>query len=100
MSSRWERQQVRQPELAQGVDADLVRANRKRYKLAFGLLGFGLVLIFLNAEVHLPDVFRIIVVGAAMAAWITGIVMAKWARQEQIFLDRPDPEGPPSILRK
>jgi len=100
MSGWWARQQKRQRELAQGVDADLVHANRKRYKLAFGLLGFGLVLTFLNAEARLPEVVRIIVVGAAMAAWIAGIVVAKWARQEQMFLNQPDPEGPPSILKR
>jgi hypothetical protein len=50
MSGWWERWQRRQCELTQGVDADLVRDNRRRYKLALGLLAFGLSLIFLNAE--------------------------------------------------
>jgi len=41
---RWSR---RQDELAQGVDADLVRENRKQYIRAFWLLGFGFLLAFL-----------------------------------------------------
>jgi len=39
-------------ELAAGVDADLVLANRKRYRLGVGLFCFGLLIIVLGAGSH------------------------------------------------
>jgi hypothetical protein len=54
---RWRK---RQYQLASGVDADLVRDNQKRYRLAFGLLGFGFALGLLTAKVRLPDTLRLI----------------------------------------
>jgi predicted ester cyclase len=38
-----ERRIQRQTELAQGIDADLVRDNQRQYKLAIGLLSFAVL---------------------------------------------------------
>ena len=100
MSSWWERIEFRRRELSEGVDADLVSTNRKTSRLALGLIGFGLVLILLNTKIHLPVTLRKIVVALAIVSWISGVLTAHWARQEQVFLEKPDPEKPPSIFGK
>ena len=91
---------MRRRELSAGIDADLVTANRKKSRLALGLIGFGLVLVLLNTGVHFPVALRKLVIALAIASWISGVLMAHWARQEQIFLEKPDPKRPPSIFGK
>jgi len=66
----------RQYQLAQGVDADLVRYNQKRYKLAFGLLGCAFLLGYLVSKVHIPDGVRLVVVGVATVCGLAGFVLA------------------------
>jgi hypothetical protein len=53
-----ERRQQRQRELARGFHADLVRYNRRRYKLAFALLGCGCLLGLLSAKAKLSAAFH------------------------------------------
>jgi hypothetical protein len=93
---RWPK---RQYQLASGVDADLVRDNQKRYRLAFGLLGFGFALGLLAAKVRLPDTLRLIASVVATVSLGAGFVVAAWARQEAGFLRKPDPEEPPKIFK-
>jgi len=47
-----ERWRQRQDLLSHGVDADLIRDNQKRYRVAFGLLGFGFLLSVLLSKVE------------------------------------------------
>ena len=62
---RWSR---RQDELAQGADPDLVRDNRKRYRLAFWLLGFAILLSLLVSKVDLgKQLIRVMSVVARMS---------------------------------
>jgi hypothetical protein len=99
MSSWLERWRQRQCELAQGSDADLVRDNRNRYRLAFGLMGFGFLLSLLDTKVKIPNTFRLIVVGIATVSLITGFLLALWATQMGAFLRKPDPEEPPRMIK-
>ena len=84
---RWNR---RQDELAQGFDADLVRDNRKRYSLAFSLVGFAILLSLLISKVDLGEhvllVLRVVAAGSAVA----GLLLFGWARQEEIVLHKPE----------
>lgn len=100
MSSWFERWPQRQRDLRQGVDADLVRDNRNRYRLAFGLIGFGFLLGLLDAKIQIPGTLRLIVVGMAIASAVAGFSLAAWARQEGAFLSKPDPEEPPRIFKR
>lgn len=99
MGSWFERWRQRQSDLDQGVDADLVRDNRRRYRLAFGLIGSGLLLGFLDAKIHFPSSLRLIVVGVAITFGVTDFFLAAWAQKEAAFLRRPDPEDPPRIFK-
>jgi hypothetical protein len=94
---RWNQ---RQRDLTQGVDADLVRENRRRYKLAFGLLGLGLLLVLLGAKVHIPSILRWILSATAGLSFLAGWLLALWAQQEAGFLSKPDPEEPPRIFKR
>jgi hypothetical protein len=100
MSMGWfERWSRRQDELAQGADANLVRDNRRRYKLGFLVLGFATLLTLLVSKVdlgeHLRQILRVVAAGSGVA----GLLLLAWARQEKIVLDKPDPEPPPRIFR-
>jgi hypothetical protein len=99
MSSWWQRWERRQNELAQGVDADLVRDNRRRYRLALGLLGFGFLLNLLMAKMYSGMLYDV-VFAASLLCYIGGFIALRWAAAERAFLSRPDREDPPRILRK
>jgi hypothetical protein len=100
MSSLFERWRQRQRDLDRGVDADLVHDNRNRYRLAFGLIGFGFLLGLLNAKVHLPSRLRWIVLGIGMVSLTAGFLLALWAKEESAFLSKPDPDEAPRIFRQ
>jgi hypothetical protein len=100
MSSWFKRWRQRERDLIRGVDADLVSDNRKRYRLAFGLLGLGFLLSLLDAKVQIPSALRLIVVGMATVSFVAGILLAAWARKEVAFLSKPDPEEPPSMFKQ
>ena len=58
----------RQRDLSQGVDADLVRDNSNRYRLAFGLIGVGFLLSLLGAKIKIPNTLRLILIGMAIVS--------------------------------
>jgi len=93
---RWSR---RQGELAQGVDADLVRYNKKRSRFGFGLLGSAVLLALLMSRIHFGETLRTVTSIIAGAAATAGLIVLAWARQEEISLGRPDPEAPPKIFK-
>jgi hypothetical protein len=99
MNNWFERWIQRQSHLAQGADGDLVRDNRNRYRLAFGLIGFGFLLGLLDTKIQIPRALHLIAVGISVVSLITGALLAAWARQEAAFLSRPDPEEPPRIFK-
>jgi hypothetical protein len=99
MPSWGERWQKRQSELAEGADADLVHANRRRLRLALCLIGLAFAVTAIDAKVHLPKVVDLALRIVAVSCFVVGIVMGRWSREEREFLKRPDPEGPPEIFR-
>jgi Flp pilus assembly protein TadB len=96
--STLDRWQARQQELDRGVDADLVRDNRRRYRLSLGLTVLGLLLLWLG--VRLSHVLRVIVLGTGVVSLIVGLLMAEWAKWEWRFLRKPSPEAPRSIIKE
>jgi hypothetical protein len=94
-----ERWQQRQHELQQGVDADLVRANRRRWKLSWSLFAASFLLIGIQAKVNLSNAWREVALCLFMACLGGALVLGHWARAEQAFLDHPDPKKPPKLWK-
>ena len=93
-----ERCRKREQELAEGADADLLQANRRRFRMAFVLVGIAVVLGPLGAKLHLPSMLSVVFRVAAGISAVSGIVLGMWAREEHGFLTKPDPERPPEIF--
>jgi hypothetical protein len=85
-----EKSQKRPCEIEEGVDADLVQANRKRFKIAFVLLGIASALGLVNITLHVPGTAHLVLRTGAIASGIVGVAMAKWAQDEQAFSARAD----------
>jgi hypothetical protein len=100
MSGFWARYQERQRKLAAGVDADLVRDNRKHHRIGLALIGGGLGLILLVKYIPLPRVLERVIAIVSGAAFIGGFILLKFAQHEEYVINKPDPEKPPSILIK
>ena len=100
MSGWLQRWSQRQRDLTRGVDADLVRDNRKRYKIALGLIGLGLLLAMLGSKVYTPSLLHWVMLDAGGVSAVVGFLMAMWAREESAFLSKPDPEEPPTIFKQ
>lgn len=94
-----ERWQQRQRELQQGVDADLVRANRRRWKVCWSLFGLSFLIIAIEATVKLSEAWHRVALGLFMVCLGGGLVLGQWARAEQGFLQRPNPKEPPRLFR-
>jgi hypothetical protein len=92
---RWERQR----ELAAGVDADLVEANRQRWKLSYWLWALLLVLVSIQAKIKLPAIAQAIAIFLTIACLVAALLFSDWARAESAFLDKPDRPEPPSIWK-
>jgi hypothetical protein len=95
----FERRRQRARELRQGVDADLVRANRRRRQLTAALYACCFLLIGIQTKLKFVGFWRHLVVGATIASFLGGFVSGLWARQESAFLNRPDPEDPPKLWK-
>jgi hypothetical protein len=99
MTGWVERWQKRRRDLAEGADADLMQSNRRRFRVAFSLIGFAFVTGLIDAKFRLPTTLEILFRVGAGISGVVGIVLAKWAQQEHAFLTRPDTEGPPEIFK-
>lgn len=93
---RW---QERQRELQQGVDADLVRDNRRRWKLCWCLFGCAFLLIGIQSVIKFSDPWHRVAVVLTMVFFAGGLLCGQWARAEQSFLDRPNPKEPPRLWK-
>jgi len=89
----------RQHAIAEGTDADLVQANRTRFRVAFSLVGVGFILMVLGGKLHLTGRLDTVLRVIAAVSVVVGFVLGRWARSEREFLTRPEPEGPPEIFR-
>jgi hypothetical protein len=99
MANWLKRFQERQRELAQGVDADLVKANRRRFRRGLLLLAFGCLLGFVGPKLHLSLALRAAAAVVFGMSCLIGILMLQWAARESAFLNGPDPQRPVSILK-
>jgi len=100
MSSWLARRRQRQHELDSGVDADLIFDNRKRYRRAAVLIASGILLALLSASSFIVGLLRLIVGGLAALSFISGYLLALWARRADMFLHEPDAEDPPRLFKR
>lgn len=99
MISWWSREAQRERDLAVGVDADLIRDNRRRFRLSFILIGTAAVLAVICRTLYLSGWIANICFGVSIVLIVSGFVSFKWAQAESRFLHRPDPEEPPKIFK-
>jgi hypothetical protein len=83
----WRR---RQNELAKGFEAERVRENRWRFKVAFASMSGGLINLLIS-RVQIPVTFRKILVLVPGLLLLVGFIFATWARAEESFLSSADP---------
>jgi hypothetical protein len=88
---RW---QQRQRELASRVDADLVRANRKKYRFSWTLFALAFVLLGFQAVFKLRGVFHEVAIWITSVCFVGGMILIRWAKIQRSFLERPTPKEP------
>jgi hypothetical protein len=93
---RW---QQRQRELRQGVDAGLVRDNRRRWKLSWCLFGCSFLLIGIQAVARFSEPWHRTAIVLTMVCLAGGLFFGHWARAEESFLERPNPKEPPRLWK-
>ncbi len=91
---RW---QQRERDLRQGVDADLVLANRRRWLICAGLFGLGYLLLGIQSIAKFQDHLHQIAVAITTVVFFGAIIIGNWARSWNAFLDKPDPKEPPRM---
>ena len=75
-----------------------MQLNRRRFRVAFGLIGIALVLGLLSAKVRVPAMAESLRIAAGISG-VVGVVLARWALAEHNFLTKPEPESPPEIFK-
>jgi len=95
----FQRQQQRQRDLERGVDADLVQANQRRWKLFAWLFGLAILSCGILDRVQLSGPLHEITVGIAIFLSISAAIVGRWASLQQSFLDKPDPKEPPRLWK-
>jgi cell division protein FtsW (lipid II flippase) len=97
---RWlERWQQRGEDIARGADADLFRANSRRYLWAAILLGLALLLRYIGTKFRLSHELNLVFAILVAVLLVSSLVLARYARMERSWLRKPDPEEPPRIFK-
>jgi hypothetical protein len=99
MPNWWERKVQRERELAEGVDADLVSANRRRWTLGYKLFAIGALLLATEWLRRLPRWMHLVVASIVFMLMLTAIIAWKWARAEQAFLQKPEGKKPLGLFK-
>jgi len=94
-----ERRVQRQNELDRGVDADLIRDNRKRFRLSWWSFSLGALLVAIDVLVQLPNWFHKTIYFLAFGFLVSGWLAWRWAVAEDAFLNRPDSKEPPKLFK-
>ena len=89
----------RQRELAVGVDADLVRSNRRKFTFAGSLLAFASLFLGIDRVVKPRGLIHEVFVWVILVLYLGGTLIVNWAWQERAFLVKPDPKKPPSLFK-
>jgi hypothetical protein len=93
---RWRQ---RERDLEQGVDADLVLANRRRWKLCAWLFGISFLSLGIRALAKFQGTLNKIATAIAVLLFFSAMILGHWARSWDAFLGKPDPKEPPRLWR-
>lgn len=85
--------------LDQGVDADLVRTNRRRWRACLYFFGCFFALGGLQSVLKLSGMLDRIAIALTIVCFISGMILGQWARAESAFLNKPDPKEPPRLWK-
>jgi hypothetical protein len=85
--------------MEQGVDADLVHANRRRWKLCAFLFGLAFLSLGILAVAKFEGTLSQIAVAITMVLFFGAMILGHWARSWDAFLNKPDPKEPPRLWR-
>ncbi|MBZ5645233.1 MAG: hypothetical protein LAO19_20940 [Acidobacteriia bacterium] len=95
----FQRHQQRHRDLERGVDADLVQANQRRWKLFVCLFGLAFFSLAISAWAHLSGLPLEIGAGITALLFIGAAIVGRWASLNQSFLNKPDPKEPPRLWK-
>jgi len=82
-----------------GVNADLWRDNRRRWKISILLLAMGVLIAFVTPNLRLTGIAENILLGIWIVLSGAGMFGLRWASAESAFLSKPEPKEPPSLWR-
>jgi hypothetical protein len=99
MPNWWERKAQRERDLAEGVDADLMSANRRRWTLGYKSFAIGALLLATDWLSRLPQWMHLVVACIVFVLMVTAIITWKWARAEQAFLQKPEGKKPLGLFK-
>jgi hypothetical protein len=85
--------------ILRGVDANLVRYNRKPFQLSLYFFILCLAFVAVDWKAHLQGHAHDVVVWIGMGCFGAGLAGARWAAAEDAFLHCLDPREPPSLLK-
>ena len=73
------------------MDADLLRTNRRRWKLCWSLLGSAFLLMGVSFFFEPSAPWQLIARVVTGLLLFGGAILGRWARDEQAFLEQPSP---------
>jgi hypothetical protein len=94
-----ERWVQRQKDLERGVDADLVRAVRRKWRLVAWLFASCGLLIGVDRLFQPHGWFQKGLVSFTVLFFVVGAIIARWAAAENAFLNRPESEEPRRLFK-
>lgn len=97
--SWWARWKERQRQLELGVDADLVSAYRRKWRLSLWLFGSALFLFGVQSKILIEGTAHEIMGWLSIGCFLCASMVGYWARSEQDFLNKSDAEPPPSFWK-
>lgn|SRR6185437_1504626 len=89
----------RQRELAAGVDADLVRSNRGKFRLASSFFGLASLLSVIDRAARPHGLIQEVFFWLIGILFFGSVFVGNWAWRERAFLVKPDPKKPPSLFK-
>jgi hypothetical protein len=99
MSNWLRRWSKRQGELSRGVDSDLVQENRARWIRGLAMLASAYFCRWLQGYAHLSGILNVTVITIGIGSLVGGFILLLWARQQHVFLNKPEPEKPLALFK-
>jgi quinol-cytochrome oxidoreductase complex cytochrome b subunit len=93
------RQRQRQIDLDRGVDADLVQANRRRWKLTAVLFVLAFISMGVLAAGRFSGLLNQVCIVITLVLFFSAMILGNVARAWDGFLGKPDAKEPPRLWK-